>query len=645
MRKPLAIPLNGAQQCVNTLLRMGNNLARRGNHEEEAGSSSGRNSDSQTSMNVLESEEMSEHMEVQYHNPAAYIDAKIQSKEERRSQTHQLKSKKSNEFKREQFHSALEAIQRTLPSDTNGLWDLLKTLKNMTENDTQMDVENRLAVGKSNAVYHISEIIRNNLENVGILELALASLRFVTKGDSYNIEQATRSGAIQLNIQVMKTHKENAEIQRYCCMVFRSLTFNRADNQRLVVEGGCMPLIIDTMIYHSNNPQVQAAAFMAIQNITWLVGENRSSVERSGGMKLILESMENHESDIDVQKWGLGALQNLACCDYCTVKLIELGALKTVLAAMKFHEDEAVLQNYGLGVFRNISYLKSNRVLVAQSGAITQAIRAMSIHINDLEVQNSACAFFFNTIIDTPENCKTVIYSEKSLEVILESSVVYKEDKTLSRKWNTLLDLFAANSSSVPNIIEPLVTKGALTLKELAGREIHHQISLSHFATCGSTAMCNEEKSVCKSKKKFGILGKWYGGFRCNDVDVMQPEQKNESAMETTAEEKAMEGIESAALQGGNHECSYRVSCGGDSPTSFVSISDHICNSYKRSLINSLVKYVERGQHCMECDGSFIDNYSALGVKSKGVWQLHIVCSPKCQKKAVERLSEPPAAA
>ena len=90
-----------------------------------------------------------------------------------------------------------------------------------------MDVENRMAVGKSNAVFHICEIIRNNHNNVGILELALASLRFVTKGDSYNIEQATRSGAIHLNIQIMKTHKENAEIQRYCCMVFRSLTFNR----------------------------------------------------------------------------------------------------------------------------------------------------------------------------------------------------------------------------------------------------------------------------------------------------------------------------------------------------------------------------------------------------------------------------------
>ena len=133
MRKPLALPLNGAQQCVNTLIRMGNSL-RRGNNDQAASSSSGTGSSNNHTISVVGSEEdVVDAMDVVYHPPSSTMDIKMDPRGERRSQTHQANSNCSNEHKnREQFQNALEAIQRTLPSDTNGLWDLLKTLKNMT---------------------------------------------------------------------------------------------------------------------------------------------------------------------------------------------------------------------------------------------------------------------------------------------------------------------------------------------------------------------------------------------------------------------------------------------------------------------------------------------------------------------------------
>ena len=194
-----------------------------------------------------------------------------------------------------------------------------------------------------------------------------------------------------------------------------------------------------------------------------------------------------------------------------------------------------------------------------------------------------------------------------------------------------------------------------MSLKELAGREVHHQISLSHFSSYGNTSKSTSgsgaNSSASKSRKKFriGVLGKWYGGLKCNDIDVMDGSEKSgtscikpmEGVIIGDSKEKQAHGECPSAVQ----QCSYRASSGGDSPCSFLSECDEVCNSYRSRLVESLIHYVEHGQHCMECDGSFIEKSTSLGVKLKGEWQLHVVCSSTCQTNAVERLSvQPPAA-
>eukprot|EP00123_Amoebidium_parasiticum_P005795 comp16899_c0_seq1/m.15424 comp16899_c0_seq1/g.15424 ORF comp16899_c0_seq1/g.15424 comp16899_c0_seq1/m.15424 type:complete len:551 (-) comp16899_c0_seq1:1000-2652(-) len=354
---------------------------------------------------------------------------------------------------------------------THELHALLLQLRSYTENDDMESQYCRMAA--FSIVPKLAEILAGysgSTEPVAIhvLSESLACLRFVTKGEGTNISSATNCGVLLLCRDIMRMYGSHAEIQRYCCMVFRSLTFNRADNQRYVVQVGVVPLILAAMRRFHADPTVQSAALMSIQNITWLVEDNRTTVERESGIQQILEAMVAHKENVEVQKWACGALQNLACCVYCTMRLLEIGALHIVLGAMANHPFDPTVQNYGLGVLRNISYLRENRMMVAQSGAIPLAIRAMKLHLDDIEVQNSAASFFFNTVIDVEDNSKIVLSHEGLLPILFAAKAAHDKEVRFADKANALLDQLARNTQGLYIDLHKQV--GPHSLRELAMR-------------------------------------------------------------------------------------------------------------------------------------------------------------------------------
>eukprot|EP00124_Ichthyophonus_hoferi_P001635 Ihof_evm12s90 gene=Ihof_evmTU12s90 len=348
---------------------------------------------------------------------------------------------------------------------------LLLQLRAFTERD---DIESQhCRVAASLIVSNLAEILTSYNGQTGACEIqilaeTLACLRFVTKGEVANIKLATDCGVLPICRDVMRQHSDSAEIQCNCCMVFRSLTFNRADNQLYVVQIGLVSLIIKAMQKFKSNPTVQSAALMSIQNITWLVDDNRTMVERESGIQQIIQVMSIHLENVEVQKWACGALQNLACCVFCTMRLLELGALEVVLRAMRQYPMDPTVQNYGLGVLRNISYLKENRVQVAKSGAISLAIKAMKLHLDNIEVQNSAASFFFNTVIGVDDNCQRVLEAEDIFPILFAAKAAHVNELHFLDKTNAILDQLSKPTKGL--YINLYRRTGPLSLRELCIR-------------------------------------------------------------------------------------------------------------------------------------------------------------------------------
>eukprot|EP01137_Pigoraptor_chileana_P032475 Opistho-2@21894 len=369
----------------------------------------------------------------------------------------------------QRVRSHVNALRYAMQQNCEGdILSSLEALRRATENDTPGDIENRKVAGSSGVLQAVCTLLRECFGRPRVLEAGLAALRFITKGDGTNIQHATASGAVALTIDAMRKHPGEGAVQRYACMAIRSLTFNHPDNQREVVERGAAALVVLAMRNHRCDPAIQAAACMAIQNMTWLVADNRLVVEQSGAIQHIISALTVFPDEADVQRWGCGALQNLACSDHCTAKFMEIGLPRIVLAAMGRFDDDAMLQNYALGVCRNISYTKDYRSFMAKSGAVDLAWRAMALHADDDEIQNSACAFFFNTVIELPENGRLVVESRDALSILCRVMRHHARNDALTKKFQGLLKLIGRDGSR----IVPDHDVACMSLQELGLRAV-----------------------------------------------------------------------------------------------------------------------------------------------------------------------------
>eukprot|EP01134_Creolimax_fragrantissima_P006089 CFRG6089T1 len=369
--------------------------------------------------------------------------------------------------------------------DTLVLLETVEQLRGLTEID-RLDSKQRRGEAHI-AVASLVEILMSECTESSLVTMktcprietiviqVLLCLRYITKGDAANIEEATIHRAAQVCKFTMVKFSNNPYIQRNCYMVFRSLTFNRADNQRYIVQQlDAVPLVCRAMTRFADSTSLQASAFMFIQNITWLVEENRQIVEQEGGISLILTTMKNKPDSLEVQKWGCGALQNLACNVNCTIKLIQAGVIQIALRAMTAFPHDSIVQNYGLGVMRNLSFMKEHRVEVARTGSIQLALDAMKAHPSSLEVQSSACSFIFNVIIEIESNKMMLLECSGVLDLFFEAITRHFSDFRFVDKCNVLLDQLATGNAH-SCYIDPKFCFEPYSLTELAARQIADQ--------------------------------------------------------------------------------------------------------------------------------------------------------------------------
>ncbi|KNC85537.1 hypothetical protein SARC_02298 [Sphaeroforma arctica JP610] len=438
-----------------------------------------------------------------------------------------------------------------------------------------------------------------------LLVQCLTSLRFITKGDPYNITIATNLDVLISCRNIMRHFAHDASVQRYCCMIYRSLTFNRADNQRLVVEIGVVPLIYKAIAKFPDSPEVPAAAFMCIQNITWLVESNRNSIVTDGGLLIIIDSMRAHSDNVDVQKWGCGALQNLACCFQCTSLLIQKGSLRLVLQAMATHLADPIVQNYGLGVLRNISYLKTNRVSVADSGAFETAITSLVNYSADLDVQNSAYSFLLNSVIDVPENKAKILRFDALLPAIFRARARFRDDKRFADKVAVLLDQLSDQGKShyivLERDIEPL-SLFEVSLRRMAPLSPSDDTLLgrlggSGLSSCDPRAHTNHvytHATPLMSGSLDECVLNGHCGHRERDGVIMSDLIERETVAQSKPGDKEVSRRPSASMHG---------------------IRMGVCDVCKGAYLNSLV----------------------LATKAKGErWLLHRVCGRRCHSAMIK---------